>query len=534
MLSISPRHKDGWENALEVAVRLTPAPLEAHQYPDSYVDFIETVLGITLTPKQREIVRAVERYRRIAVRSCHASGKTFIVAALIIAFLHLNPYSKVVTTGPSQDHVRDVMWQTVRQIAEAAPGPLIGKPGIVRWEIASGWYAIGLKPASTNPGRLQGHHAPKILLICDEAAETDTPILNSLESLMTGGGATMLWIGNPTFVGAPFFEAFHSASELWHGIKIAAVDTPNIQAGRIMIPGLIDQQYIDEQVALFGVDSDWVRSRVHGEFPRQQATAWVQLLWIDRCTTASKGFNTHRMVRRDASGSVLSVDPLDIGVDIARSGKDKNYACCRQGPHVWSWRSWSSDDTMATASLIKAFAREQRAEVARRLDVPPHVLPIRYVNIDLTGIGAGVFDRLRADKRDGTFEVGAVVGVNFGSRASDPEKWQNKRQEMWYGLRERFMQTRIVGQFDPTFVADVTGARFLGQTGYVSGRTMPHVEPKEDMQKRLKRSPDAGDAAALAFFLDPDAHSALSASTSPISVRAAVVPYYAELDDEDA
>jgi phage terminase large subunit len=488
---VAPRNtRDPVEMVLTQLMTAMPAPAEERGYPGSYEAFIEQVLRIHLTDVQRTICRSVFEHRRTVAKSCHSSGKTYITAALAIAFLHIHPMSKVITTGPSETHVREVLWQNIRSMAERAGNQLYGAPSVTRWEIAPGWYAIGVKPDEHRAGRIQGHHAPHVLVIADEAAEVPTSILNALESLMTGGGAKMLWLGNPTEVSGPFYEAFHEQVERWNPISITAADTPNIQAGHVVIPGLIDQEYIDEQIDLFGADSDWVRARVYAEFPRNQATSWVQLAHIDRA----------KRLTEDGQIRACPDYPLDVGVDVARTGDDSNAITFRQGEYVWATKTFDLDDLMASVGRLQSEIKTMKETVTDQLGKP---VTVGAVNIDETGIGAGMADRCKELWRDGRFDATRVHGVNFSSGASDREQWPNVRQELWYGLRERFREGRIGGNLSKRFQADVTGAKFAFRSGY----TAPLVESKEDMRKRIKRSPDEADSVALSFYISPGARS---------------------------
>jgi len=65
------------------------------------VHFVRNWLGIrTLWEKQVEILEAIRDHRKVAVASCHESGKTFISAAAAIWFFHCHWPSVVVTTAP--------------------------------------------------------------------------------------------------------------------------------------------------------------------------------------------------------------------------------------------------------------------------------------------------------------------------------------------------------------------------------------------------------------------------------------------------
>src|SRR3954447_19979910 len=118
-----------------------------NNYPETIEDFIEVVLGMQLTVSQREIVNSVKKYQRIAIKSCHGSGKTRVLAAIVIAWLHTVPFSKVVTTGPGGTQLKEGLWQDIRYLASHAKQPLLGEPLTTKWEVAPGWFALGYKPA---------------------------------------------------------------------------------------------------------------------------------------------------------------------------------------------------------------------------------------------------------------------------------------------------------------------------------------------------------------------------------------------------
>ena len=168
--------------------------------------------------------------------------------------------------------------------------------------------------------------------------------------------------------------------------------------------------------------------------------------------------------------------PLVLGVDIARGGGDRSHIIDRQGRRAGGNvnRSIDSADLMQVTGYV---ARE-----IDRLDPD-------MTFVDGTGIGAGVYDRLR--------ERGyrRLRLVNFGARAEDSRRYANRRAEMWDRLKE--------------WLADESGASIpdddalqaqLCAPGYSfdsNGRLL--LEAKEKLRERLGASPDAADALALTF-----------------------------------
>jgi hypothetical protein len=168
--------------------------------------------------------------------------------------------------------------------------------------------------------------------------------------------------------------------------------------------------------------------------------------------------------------------PLILGVDIARGSADKTHIIDRQGRVAGGLinRSVDPGDLMEVAGIIGA-------EVER--------LNPDMCFIDGTGIGAGVYDRLR--------ERGfrCVMLVNFGSRPEDTRKYANKRAEMWGRLAEWLADP--VGLEIPD--EDNLHAQLFGLGYSFDSSSRLVLEAKEKIRGRLGSSPDAGDSLALTF-----------------------------------
>ena len=169
--------------------------------------------------------------------------------------------------------------------------------------------------------------------------------------------------------------------------------------------------------------------------------------------------------------------PLILGVDIARGGGDKTRIIDRQGRRVGRRCNLliNSPDLMDVAG-----------RVGREID---RLNPVA-VFIDGTGIGAGVYDRLK----ERGYGRGLVI-VNFGSKARDPRRYANRRAEMW-GLMGDWLNDEGGADLPD---ADEWNAH-LCAPGYSfdsNGRLL--LEPKDDIRARVGFSPDLGDALGLTF-----------------------------------
>lgn len=416
-------------------------------------------LGADLWSKQIEIAESVRDNRRTAVKSCHGSGKSFLAARIVLWFLHAHPGSMAITTAPTFNQVQNVLWRQLRSAHASARRPLLGRCMQTTYDIAPDWYGLGFKADDTAADRFQGFHAENALVVIDEAAGVVEPVFDALDAVMTSESARMLLIGNPTNPQGTFREAFHTARSLYHGITIAAADTPNVQAGQTLRPYLITQQWIDDAITRHGEDSPYVQSRVYANFPSLGDNTLIPLAWLESAAE-------RRIEESDG--------PFEAGLDVARHGSDENALCVRRGPVVLAEYTWSGMDTMETVGKVRNILTEYPG--------------LSVLKVDAIGVGAGVFDRLREQNYP-------VVEVNVGTRSSDPEKYLNLRCEIWWDLRERFREGNIAGPIDEITLGQLSGVRYK----YDSRHTHPVIESKDESRKRGVKSPDRAEALLLAF-----------------------------------
>jgi hypothetical protein len=115
--------------------------------------------------------------------------------------------------------------------------------------------------------------------------------------------------------------------------------------------------------------------------------------------------------------------------------------------------------------------------------------PVVRMFVDVGGLGAGVVDRLN--------ELGfsdRVEGVNSGEKALEPDRYSNRRAEMWGQMSDWLKTTPCRIPDNDSLHADLIGPSYKFDS---NSRLM--IERKEDMKKRGLRSPDEADALALTF-----------------------------------
>jgi len=169
--------------------------------------------------------------------------------------------------------------------------------------------------------------------------------------------------------------------------------------------------------------------------------------------------------------------PKALGVDPARFGDDRTSLTYRQGRKAHWTRKYKKKDTMEVTGIVKSAIDELEMDASAG----------DRVFIDIGGLGAGVYDRLRelVDHR-------LIVDVNAGGKPLDAKKYSNKRAEIWGTTKEWLNDVPCDIPDDDELHADLTQITY----SYNSNSALV-MEKKEAMKKRGFRSPDCADSLGL-------------------------------------
>jgi hypothetical protein len=435
------------------------------QVIDDPTRFAEVMLGDAVWSKQREILQSVARHSRTAVKACHASGKTFTAAEAVLWWITCREQAIAVTTAPTWTQVERLLWGEIRH-AVSRSKIKYPNPGISKLELGPGRYAIGL---STNEGvRFQGFHG-NVLIVLDEAPGVLPEIYEAIEGIRAGGDVRVLALGNPTIASGPFYDAFALNRESWNLITISAFETPNLagltvesllqlpeeQLDRNACPYLTTRRWVKEKYLEWGPGHPLWEARVLGNFPLQSADALLSLAWLE----AAK--------YREGSDQ----GPLHAGLDVAGPGEDETVLCVRRGPRIVLLQAWAGKDP--------------RGDVLAAL--MPFKDRLQSVNVDSVGIGYYMAKHLKDQSVN-------VQEVNVGEKAYDPEKYANRKAELYWGLRARTQAGDIAGLTDERAIAQLAGIRYSHNS-----RGQVVIESKDEARKRGVKSPDRAEAVMLAF-----------------------------------
>lgn len=206
-------------------------------------------------------------------------------------------------------------------------------------------------------------------------------------------------------------------------------------------------------------------SRFRREYPATVEEAFA--------ASSDESFINPDLVLAARKCQAIPAGPLVMGIDVARFGDDKSVFTFRQGRGGVEQITLPTMDTMATAGAAKV-------EIDRRQPVK--------VFVDVIGVGAGVVDRLRE------WFGNKIVAVNSSERALDDAKYLNRRAEMYGVLLDWLREAPCQLPDDDALQNDICSVRYK----YTS-RGQYQLEKKEELKKRLGRSPDRADSLALTF-----------------------------------
>ncbi len=186
-----------------------------------------------------------------------------------------------------------------------------------------------------------------------------------------------------------------------------------------------------------------------------------------------------------------------VGVDIVRGGRDKFALARRRGSYyleIETTPGVNVEDGPRAAGLIHHQLENEKN--------------IGYVNIDVVGVGSSAYDAFKAIPRyeDVAKAFNAGEGSNYivytkeGNKKKALFAMYNKRAEYHWKMREALnpqAENDIALPPGNEIVADLCAAKYE----LVAGKPPKiKIEKKENIKKRLGRSPDVGEAIMLANY----------------------------------
>lgn len=410
----------------------------------------------------------IDKAIQLATTSGHGVGKSALVSWIILWAISTFTDTKGVVTANTENQLKTKTWVELAKWFRLFIARELFELNATSLKSADpaheNTWRIDMVPWSErNQEAFAGLHnqGKRILILMDEASAIPDIIWETTEGALTDKNTQIIWavFGNPTRNKGRFRECFKNG-KFEHRWTSRAVDSREVS--------LTDKDQIAAWIKDYGEDSDFVRVRVRGVFPRVDAVSFIP---FDLALEA-----TLRAIPLPAG------DPIIIGVDVGRFGDDPSIIYPRKGRDAVSLgiEVLYKEDTMATAARTAATFLRLRAAM---------------VMVDSGGVGGGVVDRLRQ------LQI-PVLEVDFGSGAdggdaNDGTKYANKRAEI-YGRLRTWLKVGTIPNKIPgieiTLVDELTAPTF----GLNNAEAI-QLESKKAMRSRGVKSPNVADALACTF-----------------------------------
>lgn len=447
------------------------------KYQADPVMYAREVLRFEPDEWQKEALMDLAGSPKVAVKSGQGVGKTSVEAVALLWFLTCFPYPRVVATAPTKQQLHDVLWSEISKWQERSP--LLR--AILKWTktyiymigYEKRWFATAR--TATKPENMQGFHEDNMLFIVDEASGVADPIMEAILGTLSGNNNKLLLCGNPTKTSGTFFDAFNSDRAMYKCHTVSSADSPRT-----------NKENIESLIRKYGRESNIVLVRVFGEFPNNEDDVFIILYTVEKC-----GSKLYELPEDKGMPFII------FGVDVARFGDDETVIYRNAKGKLKLAVHRRGQDLMATVGDIVAQYRKTVKEF-------PEYKGRIYVNIDDTGLGGGVTDRLKEVKREQKLNRLFVIPINAAEKIETDTKegkeaadhYNNLTTHMWAVLRELMENKEIEMEDDSeTFAQLSTRKYFMASNGKLE------LEGKKEMKKRGVSSPDRADAAALSVYL---------------------------------
>jgi hypothetical protein len=454
----------------------------------------------SLTPEESALADKMG----ISIMSGHGMGKERSVSGIGFHYLHvLSGYRpKGVCTAPAGPTLHSTLWPEfgkVRAGSEYLASLFTHQSDkIYLTEDADKGKFMRMEPRTIQKNSkeedmgvvLAGIHATGVLYLITEASGVPEAVFKPIEGGLTDPLSIIIMIFNPTKRTGFAAESHTVNRKHWLCMHW---DGRDLKKEKLLNPGRFvwfNERAQDALIEKYGADSDTARIRVYGLPPKQSADTLIHY--------------EAAMSAQDKIVESFDNDPLVIFADIGGEGSsataDPSVVSILRGPVLVKQIALQGQDTTQLSDKIAQILKDELAS-----------LPVDTqwaVGVDYIGIGRGVYDQLRNVQL-----VRNLHKVDVSERPLDDRKYHRLRDQVWWEMREGFMELRevvlpnasregcvmerneldeLIGELTSIKWAEVQGKIKVQGKGNSSG--IPNVRP-------LVNSPNRADSLVGAWWL---------------------------------
>jgi hypothetical protein len=461
-------------------------------------------------------------FRIICVIGHTRASKSYFFAYLVLLdYLGAAPMTASTLTTTKFDALKTRMWGDMMRALEAIENPALvqviqnmfritNTSNEMKFASATESHGddkfmiqgVATDSADKTAGKIRGQHADRRRIIGDEAQDIAPAIYKAIANAISAPDFIGGLLSNPVEKLSEFgkwcepingWSSVHDTDLSWltktpGGICLHfdGLQSPNIKAGKTIFPYLLDQAYIDFIRTRFGEDSLEWWMYIRGFFPPDGTVARV---WPNATLEKAKAAAEYDYPPE----VVASLDPAyeydDPVLTIALIGRLRDSRPCCMAKKQHRIKLGQSDVMTKDRQL---------ANETMRICKDEGVLPENFI-CDTTGNGRSVFALLFESwsNKIQKLEYGGAA-TERPLRLNDPKPSNEQVKyfvaELWFRASYLAADGLLCGfsNLDPKCEDDLSARRYtIKQDGE---RKVMVVETKDEMKKRLGRSPDYGDS----------------------------------------
>lgn len=402
---------------------------------------------------------------RFSTASGHGIGKSAFSAWIVDLIMSTRPHCKGIVTANTSPQLETKTWAEIAKWTKrcitahwfrVTSGR--GAMKMVHRDHPETWRVDGMAWRANQPEAFAGLHAATStpFYLFDEASGVPKSIFETANGGMTDGEPMMFLFSNFTKASGYFYE---SHTNLRHRYLCRQIDSRKAK--------MTNKAEIQKWIEDYGLDSDYVRVRVLGEPPNASAEQFIPTNIVDAAMDAAR------------TPHCTLIDPIIIGVDVARFGGDESTIYIRQGLDCRTHKAlhFRGMDTTQLSYQVRKLATDLLADA---------------INVDGGGVGGGVIDNLR------NWSVPNVNEIHFGGTSPDSD-YANMATYMMAETRSWLKREGSTLPLDPVLKRQLTSREYRFTDG--KRGTAVIIESKEEMRDHVdkKESPDRADGLGLTF-----------------------------------
>lgn len=461
---------------------LSAATLRIREWRHDPVKFVREVFHAEPDPWQCDVLRSAAKpgRTRIAMKACAGPGKTAVLAWLgwwrLSCFAAKKEHPKGAAVSITAENLSSNLWAEMSRwqseskfLLEAfvwTSTKIFAKDHPQTWFLSAKSWSKTADQAAI--GRtLSGLHSRFPFYLIDESGDIPPNMVRSAEQgFATCEDGLIVTAGNTTSQTGLLYEVCTTGrtdsrgETLWDVVSITA--DPDDPKRTPRVPA----EWAREQILKYGRTNPWVMAFILGQFPPGSINALLSVEDVEKAMGLNPKPDTYEWSQKR------------LGIDVARFGDDLTVIFPRQGlvafepSELRHQRDSAVSVNIASAVMAKKMAWESEQEFFD----------------DTVGWAHGAVDVMRAAGH-------SPYAIQFDKPANDP-RYANMRAEMWMKMADWVKAGGSLPRI-ASLIAELTQPTYFFSNGKFQ------IESKDQIKKRLGKSPDHADALALTFAL-PD------------------------------